>query len=85
MLVLSKLFELNDTTPSTKSLLCKENRRDIEEICNIDECNLATYLKIFKGKNLLVQEGNIWRIYSAIRPLIYNNQMEITFKINVNE
>ena len=84
-LVLAKLFELNDTTPSTKSLLNKENRRDIEEICNIDECNLSTYLTLFKSKNLLIQENKIWKINSAIKPNIYNNGIEITFLITVKE
>jgi len=84
-LVLSKLFELNDTTLSTKSLLSKENRREIEESCSIDECNLSTFLTLFKSKNLLVQEDKIWKIYSGIKPNIYNNQLEITFKISVNE
>ncbi len=82
-LVLAKLFELNDTTPSTKSILNKDNRRDIEESCNIDECNLSTYLKLFKSKNLLIQEGNLWKIYSGIKPIIYNNEMEITFRITI--
>lgn len=84
-LVLAKLFELNDITPSNKTLLNKHNRRDIEESCNIDECNLSTYLKIFKSKNLLVQEGSVWKLYSGIKPLIYDNQLEVTFKITVNE
>lgn len=83
-LVLSKLFELNDTTPSTKSLLNKDNRREIEESCSIDECNLSTCLTLFKSKNLLVQENKLWRIYSGIRPNIYNNKLEIIFNISVN-
>jgi hypothetical protein len=84
-LVLAKLFELNDTTPSTLSLLNKQNRREIEESCSIDECNLSTYLTVFKSKNLLIQEGKIWKIYPGIKPNIYNNQLEIIFNISVNE
>ena len=83
VLVLSKLMELNDITPITLSLLSKDNRREIIESCSIDECNLSTYLTLFKNKNLLIQDGKLWKIYPGIKPLINNNTMEIVFKINV--
>jgi len=83
VLVLSKLFELNDTTPTNKPLLNRDNRREILESCDIDACNFSTYLTLFKSKNLLVQEGDRWVIYKGIKPMVYNNTMEITFKVNI--
>jgi hypothetical protein len=83
-LVLSKLLELSDTTPINKPLLNKDNRRELLESCSIDECNLSTYLTLFKSKDILVQEGTRWVIYKGIKPIVYNNTMEITFKVNIN-
>lgn len=83
-LVLSKLFELSDSTPITKSLLNKDNRKEVLESCSIDECNLSTYLTLFKSKEILVQEGSNWVIYKGIKPVVYNNTMEIVFKVNID-
>jgi hypothetical protein len=83
VLVLSKLFELNDSTPITKSLLCKDNRHEIIDSCSINECNLSTYLTLFKNKGILVQEYNKWIIYTNIKPLIVDNQLQVNFKIEL--
>lgn len=84
-LVLAKLFELTETTSIRRKFLDKNNRREIEETCNIDECNLSTYLTIFKQKDILVKINNQWILNQNIVPSIYNNQLEVTFKITVNE
>ncbi len=84
VLVLSKLFELNDTSSINKSLLCKDNRHEIIDSCNINECNLSTYLTLFKNKNILIQEGSIWKLYQGLKPLIYDNRIEVTFKIELD-
>jgi hypothetical protein len=83
-LVLSKLFELNDITPINKSLLNRDNRHEIIESCNINECNLSTYLTLFKNKNVLVQEGSVWKLYQGLKPLIYDNGLQVTFKIGLD-
>lgn len=85
VLVLSKLFELNDTTPSNKSLINRDNRLDIMDMCSIDECNLSTYLTLFKSKNILVQEDGKYKLYQGIKPLIYDNHIEVTFIIDIEK
>jgi hypothetical protein len=85
VLVLSKLFELNESTPNNKSLLCKDNRNEIIDSCSINECNLSTYLTLFKNKNILVQDGNKWIIYTNIKPLIVNNELQVNFKIGLDD
>ena len=88
VLVLSKLFELSDTTPMNKSLLCKDNRREIMEICSINECNLSTYLTLFKNKYILQGVGipptNKWIINSSLKPSIINNEVQVIFKIGLD-
>ena len=83
VLVLSRLFELNDTTPITKSLLNRDNRLDIIDICNIDECNLSTYFKLFKTKGIIIKESGKYKLYEGIKPLIHDNHIEMIFKINI--
>jgi len=85
VLVLSKLFELSDTTPLLTSLLCKNNRREIMESCSINECNLSTYLTLFKDKELLVWDGSRWIIFDKIKPYIVNNRLQVTFKIGLDD
>jgi len=88
VLVLSKLFELNESTPNNKSLLCKDNRHEIMESCTINECNLSTYLTLFKNKHILQGVGvpptNKWIIHNNIRPSIVNNELQVTFKIGLD-
>jgi hypothetical protein len=85
VLVLSKLFELSDTTSFNKTFLCKDTRREIMESCTINECNLSTYLTLFKNKGVLIQLSGKWIINELIKPHINNNMLNITFKINVDE
>lgn len=82
VLVLSKLFELSHTT---SKLLSRDNRREIIEVCNIDECNLSTYLTLFKQKKILVKVGDIWKVDSNILPSIIENKVHMSFNIIVDE
>jgi len=84
-LVLAKLFELTETTSITRKFLDKDNRREIEESCNIDECNLSTYLTLFKQKGILVKIKDQWILNQNIVPSIYDNQLEVIFKLSVDE
>jgi hypothetical protein len=87
VLVLSKLFELHDTTPMNKHLLCKDNRREIMESCSINECNLSTYLTVFKQKGILFRATEnrnwVWYITRSLCPRI-NNGIEVNFKIGLD-
>ena len=84
VLVLTKLLELSDTTPTTLSLLNRNNRKEILESCSIDECNLSTYLTLFKNKSLLVKDTNgRWSVYKNIRPIIINNKMQVSFTLEI--
>lgn len=86
VLVLSKLFELRETTPIVKGLLCKDNRHEIMDFCAINECNLSTYLTLFKNKSILIP-SNVkgWVINKSITPNIVNNQLQVMFKIGLDE
>ena len=83
-LVLAKLFELTETTSITRKFLDKENRKEIEETCSIDECNLSTYLTLFKQKDILIKVKDQWILNYNIVPNISNNQLNISFIITSN-
>jgi len=82
VLVLSKIMELSESTPNNRKLLDKENRSEIIEVCQIDECNLSTYLTLFKSKKIIVGlPGNNWIVNPTIFPVIDNNEIKLIFNI----
>ena len=83
ILVLSKLFELSESTPSTLRLLNKDNRKEIIDCCAIDECNLSTYLTLFKSKGLLNKIGDKWIISKEYTPVVVDNGLKVVFTITI--
>jgi len=85
VLVLSKLFELWETVPTNRYFLDRESRKDIMESCSINECNLSTYLTLFKGKSILTKSlGKGWILNQSIRPRIWDNEVQVIFKIGLD-
>jgi hypothetical protein len=82
-LVLTKLIEIHDTKPIVKRLLNRDTRSDIIEACQIDECNLSTYLTLFKSKGILVSNGNEWVFNPDLTPIIDNNSIKLIFNIEI--
>jgi hypothetical protein len=81
VLVLSKIMELEESTPINKKLFSKENRNEIIESCHINECNLSTYLTLFKAKDILVGSIGQWSTNSSLFPVIDNNEIKVIFNI----
>lgn len=77
-------MELEESTPINKKLFSKQNRNEIIDTCQIDECNLSTYITLFKSKGILVDISGIWSVNSMIFPNINNNKIQITFNIDYN-
>lgn len=83
VLVLSKLFELTESTPFNKKLLSRNNRLEILSGCEINECNLSTYLTEFKDKGILVKTKDQWFINSDLIPKFDNSTCRLVFTIRL--
>ena len=85
VVVFSKLLELTDSTPFNKKLLSRENRIEIFETCEINDCNLSTFLTEFKDKGVLVKVKDSWIINKSLIPIIDDNTCKLVFTIKLYE
>jgi predicted transcriptional regulator len=65
-------------------LFDSKTRKEILNTAHISAANLSKYLRVLKGKGLLVRnEKGKWVINDILKPNIVNNKIELSFVLEI--
>jgi hypothetical protein len=84
--VLALLLELDNDWHSDKfkNILDTSSRKYVMKETYVNKSNLSRYISIFKDKKIIVPVGDDgWEVNRSIMPIIKDDNIVITFNINI--
>jgi hypothetical protein len=68
-----------------KNILDTSSRKYIMKETYVNKSNLSRYIASFKEKGIITPIEDGWEINKKIRPIINNNNLVITFNLNIED